>query len=168
MSSIPLKPWLLDVLPSNLRPSDDGDFLVCICSSVSKDMGSPIVHASLILSIPGYYAGAGDVFSALLLGHLERPLRRLSADETSLSRAVSMAVTKTHAIMQLTYEYNRSLPEEERPETDDEKDSADPVRRIRRARGRELRIIQGRDIISAFNQDARRMTVWQSFWDENS
>jgi pyridoxine kinase len=168
MSSIPLHPWLLDVLPSNLRPSDDGDFLVCVSSSASKDMG-PVVHASVVPRIPGYYPGAGDVFSALVLGHLEGPFRRLSADETSLSLAVSMAITKVHAILQLTYEYNQSLPKEERPETDDEKDGADPVRRIRRARGRELRIIQGHDVIRAFNQDdARRMTVWRNFWDEDS
>jgi len=83
-----------------------------------------------------------------------------------LSYATSMAVTKTHAILSVTYEHAQNLPEEERLPTDDEKDALDPERKIRRMRGRELRLIQGQDIIRNTDiADCRRMEAWTEFWN---
>ena len=131
------------------------------------------MHAQYVPLIPGYFSGVGDLFSALLLGHFETKAIHSclpSDDETSqtpLSYATSMALTKTHAVLESTYQYTLTLPEDERQLTDVEKDAADPVRKLRRMRGRELRLVQaeGQQIIRAVdNINLRRMGVWIDFW----
>jgi pyridoxine kinase len=133
ISSIPLKQWLLDALPQQIRPSGDvdiltpTDYLLCVCSlSTIHTTFKSVVHARVVPLIPGYYSGVGDLFSALLLGHYHTDFpSHLHQSETPLSHATSQALAKTHDILNRTYEYSKSLPEEERQATDDEKDATE-------------------------------------------
>ncbi|KAJ7623606.1 Ribokinase-like protein [Roridomyces roridus] len=159
ISSIPLSPWLKDALPasisSNLDP--DANHLLCIASSATTDTST--VHAQTVQQLPGYFSGVGDLFSALLLAHYD------PQSPSAVSRAASQALTKTHAMLRLTHEYAETLPEEDRQGTDDEKDAADPLRKVRRMRGRELRLIQGQDILRGIGlQDTRELQPWADFW----
>jgi pyridoxine kinase len=82
-----------------------------------------------------------------------------------LPRAVSLALTKTYAILRLTNKYASSLPPDERTTTDDELDEKDPGRRIRRMRGRELRLVQGRRILGGEAMgELRLLREWEDFW----
>lgn len=169
ISSIPLRDWLLDCLPEDIRPSmssDDG-FLLCISSSADKsDSGPSIVHASTVPTIPGYFSGVGDLFSALVLAHYDTTSDALQPGDTPVSAAASQALSKTHGILSLTHEHALSLPEEERLPTDEELDVKEPTRRIKRMRGRELRLIQGQDIIRGTKKvEYRKMQPWNTFWD---
>ena len=167
ISSIPLKPWLLDILPATARPpSPDGsEFLACIASS-QEASSTATVHASCFPCLPGYFSGVGDLFSALVLAHFDRSEPTAPAPaETPLSRAVSHAVSKTHAMLVLTHEAAAALPEDERTATDEEQDALEPMRKIRRMRGRELRLIQGQNIIRGVQPiEYRRLQFWDGFW----
>jgi pyridoxine kinase len=178
ISSMPLRQWLIDELPEAIRPqnctADDDGYLLCLCSSTAnaeRSMAVSTVHAQFVPLIPGYFVGVGDLFSALLLGHF-RP-EELPASEcngppqTPLSHATSMALTKTHGVLNSTYQYTLTLPEDERSSTDVEKDAAEPSRKIKRMKGRELRLVQpeGQDIIRGVGSiDIRRMSPWLDFW----
>jgi pyridoxine kinase len=179
ISSIPLKQWLIDELPEAMRPleliSEDDDYLLCLCSSivnVGENKGLSAVHAQFVPLIPGYFVGVGDLFSALLLGHFQSeellpPPEGEDPKQTPLSYATSMALTKTHGLLKATYQYTLTLPEDERQPTDDEKDAAEPVRKLKRMRGRELRLVQpeGQDIIRGVGSiDTRRTSPWLNFW----
>ncbi|OCH89801.1 Ribokinase-like protein [Obba rivulosa] len=172
ISSIPLRDWLRDALPSHMQPPpSDLDHLVCICSSVpERGEGTPhpsAVHAQHIPCLPGYFSGVGDLFSALVLAHYApaAPTPHPDVAPSPLASAVSQALTKTHAILALTHTFATTLPEEERLPTDEEADAREPDRRIRRMRGRELRLIQGQDIIRGEEPvDCRRMEPWVDFW----
>ncbi|KAI0028936.1 Ribokinase-like protein [Vararia minispora EC-137] len=172
ISSIPIKKWLYDLLPRHIRPSEAADneedvasYLLCVASSRVTDGSYPAsVSAACVPIIPGYFSGVGDLFSALVLGHYN-PSSSSTAPE-SLSRAASLALTKTHAILQLTYEYSESLPPEDRQPTDEELDAQDPTRRIRRMSGRELRLVQGQDILrGAAALPVRELRIWDGFWN---
>jgi pyridoxine kinase len=81
---------------------------------------------------------------------------------------VSLALTKTHAILRLTENHASSLPPDERTTTDDELDEKDPERLIRRMRGRELRLVQGRKILSGDAMgELRWLKEWVDFWGPN-
>lgn len=164
ITSIPLQPWLLAALPQNIKPVSGSDHLLCISSSSSRGSTTPsIVHAQCVPLIPGYFSGVGDLFSALLLAHF-RPTHAKS-DDQDLSRATSQALTKTHAVLLRTHEYAVGLPEEDRQASDDEKDRANPTRKTKRMRGRELRLVQSQDIIRGIGQtEERQMIPWTSFW----
>ncbi|KAF5362554.1 hypothetical protein D9756_002126 [Leucocoprinus leucothites] len=148
------------------------------------------VHAACIPLIPGYFSGVGDLFSALVLAHFHpNPISRpasssnelvtqrsqspspptnLSRPLTPLSYAASLAVIKTHAILVKTYEYASSLPPDEREPSDDELDSKNPMRRVKRMRGRELALIQGQDIIRGIGltpENVQWMDEWDAFWE---
>ncbi|EPQ56186.1 Ribokinase-like protein [Gloeophyllum trabeum ATCC 11539] len=177
ISSMILKPWLKEALPDHIRPSnaeqDRADYLLCLCSTSSNTENPDdlsMVHAYAIPCVPGYFSGVGDLFSAMVLAHLEptvspADLEQLGTGQTPLSYATSMAVTKTHAVLSVTYEYSQSLPEDERLPTDDEKDKEDPERKIRRMKGRELRLVQAQDIIRSTSiEECRRMEPWTTFW----
>ncbi|KAL1737857.1 Ribokinase-like protein [Schizophyllum fasciatum] len=156
LSSIPLTPWLLDALPASLRPTTHTDQLLCITS----DAAEHAVHARCVPLIPGYFSGVGDMFSALTLAHFVP-----EAGAGALANAVSLALAKTHAVLERTHEYALGLPEEERQSTDDEKDAAEPLRKTRRMRGRELRLIQSQDILRQQELDPQeRMQLWDGFW----
>ena len=166
ISSIPLKGWLKDFLPAPLRPpsdSSDTDYLACIASSRQGNT----VHIACFPCLPGYFSGVGDLFSALVLAHFDDTAAQETAEgETPLSRAASLAVSKTHAILSLTHEAALALPEDERQATDEELDAREPMRKIRRMRGRELRLIQGQDIIRGTQSiDYRGLRPWERFWD---
>lgn len=175
ISSIPLKSWLLDALPAHIRPavSEEGEgYLLCISSSWTAGVGT--LHAHCVPLIPGYFSGVGDLFSALLLGHFH-PLpastpATTAEGETPLSRATTRALTLTHSLLALTYAHSLTLPPREREATDDEKDMQDPGRRIRRMRGRELRIVQGQGILRGerIKEEERTMQVWAGFWESGA
>ena len=156
VSSIPMKPWLAEFIPKEIPKGQPTD-LLCISSS-RRDLGkSSVVHACAVPLIPGYFSGVGDLFSALVLAHFDPDGR------SPLSDAVGKALTKTHAIVRLTETYTKALEEADRTSTDDELDERDPMRRVRRMRGRELRLIQGQDIIRGEGL-GRAMKAWESFW----
>lgn len=167
-----------EALPQELQPSPgehdpDVDFLLCIASSVekpSRDGPLSTVHTRVIPCIPGYFSGVGDLFSALVLAHYENTTsipRNHTCNglkhDTPISRAVSQALTKTHAILTMTHEHSLSLPEEERLPTDEELDKSEPERQVKRMKGRELKLIQGQDIIRG-SVDPCRMDWWTDFW----
>lgn len=179
ISSIPLKQWLVDALPTHLRPQNleasDIDYLLCICSSTVDLEGSKsisVVHTQFVPLFPGYFSGVGDLFSAMLLGHYQSEESILPSEgnvpqQTPLSYATSMALTKTHAVLESTYNYTLNLPEDERQPTDAEEDAADPVRKVKRMKGRELRLVQpeGQNIIRGLGSiDIRVMEPWLDFW----
>lgn len=189
ISSIPLKPWLRTSVPPAAQPADpdsaNADFLACITSAAAKPTlgreegpARHVVHARCIPCIPGYFSGVGDLFSALVLGHF-RPApgaptsagpADTSADadaaECPLAVAVSHALSKTHAILTLTHEHAQRLPEEDRLPTDEEHDAREPERKVRRMRGRELKLIQGQDIIrGSAETEYFRMVPWEGFWE---
>ncbi|KAH9857303.1 Ribokinase-like protein [Lenzites betulinus] len=162
ISSIPLKPWLTELLPTHLRPpadSTDASFLACIASSRGDDAS---VYATCFPCLPGYFSGVGDLFSALVLAHFHDGV---SHEESPLSRAASQAVSQTHAMLSLTHEAASALPEDERLVTDEELDAREPMRKIKRMRGRELRLIEGQDIIRGVRPiQYRRLEPWAGFW----
>lgn len=166
ISSIPLRKWLIDLLPPGVRPPDGSgtDYLLSIVSS-AQDLDSPapsLVYARYVPLIPGYFSGVGDIFSALVIAHYEPSTS--SAPGSAISWAVSQALAKTHAILCLTQEHAAQLPEEDRLPTDDELDEKEPARVVRRMKGRELRVIQGQDIIRSDRFTDARMELWEGFW----
>lgn len=180
ISSIPLKPWLVELIPEESRPQTDQEFLLCITSSKrpSSSKTSPLsdVHICCIPLIPGYFSGVGDLFSALVLAHFTPSTSDSNSSassasatqpESPLAHATSLALTKTHAILQLTHNYASSLPAEDRTTTDEELDANQPERKIRRMKGRELRLIQGQDILRGTKDamgEVRKMHAWEGFW----
>lgn len=177
ISSIPLKQWLVDALPPSIRPPH-GDHLLCITSSVSgahhpSDSSSgaapSLVHAQCVSTIPGYFSGVGDLFSALLLAHFHPHTKPKAPSATALSEAASQALAKTHTLLQVTHEQSMRLPAEERQPSDDELDGVDPLRRTRRMRGRELALIQGQNIIRGMELDnTLPLKQWDAFWSQDS
>ncbi|KAJ7746795.1 Ribokinase-like protein [Mycena maculata] len=166
ISSIPLAEWLKGALPSSLSAGLDPDskHLLCISSSTTPGASSTSeVHAQTVQLLPGYFSGVGDLFSALLLAHFVP--NGASSGSGAVSRAASQALTKTHAMLRLTHEHSKTLPEGDRQATDDEKDAADPLRKVRRMRGRELRLVQGQDILRGIGlKDVRELEPWTGFW----
>ena len=158
VSSIPMKPWLAEFLPEEIPQGQSTD-LLCISSSRSAPEKSAVVHACTVPLIPGYFSGVGDLFSALVLAHF------YPNGKSPLPDAVGKALTKTHAIVQLTHAYSQTLEEADRTSTDDELDEKDPMRVVRRMRGRELRLIQGQDIIRGEGR-TREMKPWEMFWGQ--
>ncbi|KAI0765649.1 Ribokinase-like protein [Trametes elegans] len=169
ISSIPLKHWLGALLPPRVRPpadAADGDFLACIASSRLDGAGTSAVYANSFPCLPGYFSGVGDLFSALVLAHFEHAAQgNGEGAEPPLARAAALAVSKTHAMLTLTHEAALTLPEDERQATDEELDAREPMRKIRRMRGRELRLIQGQDIIRGTQTiEYRQLEPWTDFW----
>jgi pyridoxine kinase len=181
ISSSPVEEWLKDLIPPNIHASADDheQSLLCLASVRTANSDSTsnrppsMVYAACIPLIPGYFSGVGDLFSALVLGHYSA-----AADNDGgalypptlppLPRAVSLALTKTHAVLRLTVKYASSLPPDERTTTDDELDKKDHERLIRRMRGRELRLIQGRKILSGEAMgELRWLKEWVDFWGPN-
>lgn len=176
---MPLRQWLIDELPAEMRPPKvdseewcENGYLLCLCSSTVDLEGInslSAVHARFVPLLPGYFSGVGDLFSAFLLGHFQKKelLPLPEGHETPLSYATSMALTKTHAVLESTYQYTLTLPEDERQPTDVEMDIADPARKIRRMRGRELKLVQpeGQNIIRGVGDiNIRHMDLWTNFW----
>lgn len=156
-----------------IQNTTDTEQLLCIASSSSPEsaQGRPIVYAQSVPLIPGYFSGVGDLFSALLLAHFPPPVtsNNDTALESSFKRpiahAAAHALAVTHHILRLTHAHAITLPEHERLSTDDEADDLEPLRRTRRMRGRELRLIQGQAAIRGVGVDVKPMAVWEDFWD---
>ncbi|KAI0701478.1 Ribokinase-like protein [Cytidiella melzeri] len=177
ISSIPLRRWLRDALPQNLQPPTcdeiaDTDFLLSIVSSTEgRTAGNALstVHARYIPCLSGYFSGVGDLFSALVLAHYEppkiAPLSPWDGSTTVIAYAVSQALSKTHAILKMTHEFAARLPEAERLPSDEELDKKEPDRVVRRMRGRELKLIQGQDVIRSV-EPVEEMGLWRTFWAE--
>lgn len=169
ISSIPLTPWLADVIPSDVKPADGqavDQYLLCLASSSHRGASPALVHAQCVPLIPGYFSGVGDLFSALFLAHFD-PSIEPSPEETPASHAASYALAKTHAILRLTEEHASLLPQDERTQTDDELDHEKPLRKAKRMRGRELRLVQGQDIIRQLSLkagDIGPLAPWSRFW----
>ncbi|KAF9479560.1 bud site selection protein 16 [Pholiota conissans] len=178
ISSIPLKSWLAEALPSTIRPpKEPSDYLLCIASSFppkdsftnghSLHQPHSTIHAQCVPLIPGYFSGVGDLFSALLLAHFHPDETPETLHATPLSAAVSQALSKTHAVLVMTQAIANSLPEEERLPSDDELDKLNPLRKIRRMRGRELALIRGQDLIRGIGiTHVREMMLWDGFWGD--
>jgi pyridoxine kinase len=181
ISSIPVEEWLKDLIPPDIRSlgGDQEQSLLCLASVRTANSGSTssrpssTIYAACIPFIPGYFSGVGDLFSALVLGHYSATADNDGSVSSPsnlppLPRAVSLALTKTHAILRLTVKYASSLPPHERTTTDDELDQKDPERLIRRMRGRELRLVQGRKILSGEAMgELRWLKEWVDFWGPN-
>lgn len=177
VSSMPLTPPVEAGLPVDLRSSSTGTDLICISSSFSPDP-SERVNASELSSVyvqrfpclPGYFSGVGDLFSALVLAHYRPPSlpalpQSAPRTQSPLSIATSHALSKTFSILEFTTEQVLSLPEDERTLSDDEADNADPERKVKRMRGRELKLIQGQDILRGERPiETRWMAAWEDFW----
>ena len=169
ISSIPLKPWLTAILPNTVRAQITpafSEYLLCISST--KTPQNSIVHTCAVPCLPGYFSGVGDLFSALVLAHFDHTQQH-PPPMTALSVAATLALTKTHSILTLTHTCALALPSEDRTITDDDLDLQDPSRKIRRMRGRELRLVQGQEILRKGYNDKfdllRKMELWQEFWE---
>lgn len=175
------------VTPSSLVPveTDDVAFtsekLLCLTSSVlsaprsSSNSKQPVsipftseIHVAMLPKIKGYFSGVGDLFSALILGHFTPALSGVGDEDTAgnqaLCTATSNALSITQAILIRTNAHSSSLPAEDCPPSDDEKDTQDPDRHVKRMKARELRIIQGVEDILRPN-GAVELHAWDSFWE---
>lgn len=160
------------------------ELILCISSSVSDDDEFPIVHALAVPRLKGYFSGVGDLFSALVLAHYDAspslPTNGATPElpTSALSRAASRALHTTQAVIRRTQDHLLSLASASSQDsasasadayTDDELDAREPLRRVRRMRTRELRLIQSRDDILACagkNEKVEEMRPWRGFWRE--
>lgn len=169
VSSIPLRPWLREALPAYAQPSGgdaDASYLLCIASSATDTTKGPApsaVHTRAVTCIPGYFSGVGDLFSALVLAHFRTT--QGASGGSHLAHAAAQALEKTHAILELTDAHAAALPEEDRLPTDEELDAREPERKVRRMKGRELRLVQGQDIIRSAALADAKMSSWEGFWE---
>lgn len=182
ISSIPLNDGLAATLPDWLRRqiSTSGvpgegtsieDSLMCITSSaLAGDPELPsIVHALHIPRIPGYFSGVGDLFSALVLAHFHPSSIVKDSSQTTLSYAVAKASQTTHALLWRTHHYSMSLPPEDRTVSDVELDAKDIERKVRRMKGRELRLVKEQSLIlgkdlNTHGMELQDMKEWIRFW----
>ncbi|PFH50940.1 hypothetical protein AMATHDRAFT_192197 [Amanita thiersii Skay4041] len=174
LTSILLDSWLLPHLPPTLRPEElspsttsDPSHILCLTSQRNPSTdpnNSPIstIYARTVPLIPGYFSGVGDLFSALLLGYYQ------PSSPTPLQSAATHALSVTHAVLAFTYTRTLSLPKDEQYPTDDESDAKEPLRKARRARGRELALIQAQDLlrhgIAHPSVPEYPLELWSDFW----
>ncbi|KAI0251478.1 hypothetical protein BJV78DRAFT_1282531 [Lactifluus subvellereus] len=104
-----------------------------------------------------YFSGVGDLFSALVLGHYFPSTSPPAPPDTSNPSLPPSSPPPSSA---------RVLTPPRGPhDTDDELDEADPERRIRWMRGRELRLVQSRRILSGEAMgELRLLKEWDDFW----
>ncbi|QRW02447.1 thiamine biosynthesis protein [Ceratobasidium sp. AG-Ba] len=148
------------------------EFILCVSSSASDDPNAtPKVHALAVPRIKGYFSGVGDLFSALVLAHFDpsSSLESTTPSTTPLSRAAARALHTTHSVLRRTQEHALKLAADTSSAyTDDELDSNEPLRRVRRMRTRELRIVQSREDILAIGDgrvEVPEMKPWDNFWE---
>jgi len=143
-------------------------YILCVASTTAEGgAGGDIsrVHAIAVPKINGYFSGVGDLFSALLVAHYDPSTS--NDGHTPISWAATKAVNTIHAVLLQTQSYYVSLPEDDRPDTDSEKDKADMKRRARRMKFRELRLVQALDVIRLEgSQVLGDLTEWKDFWTE--
>lgn len=144
----------------------DEEVLVCFASTFTD--GELETFAFALPTIRGYFSGVGDLFSALVLGHYQRP-DDPATNLPPLPFAVSCALLTVQQILLRTHLYSLTAagsgtstpkPLREGPPAPDsiipsdaELDSApplnpsDPKRKARRMRLREMRVVQERALI---------------------
>jgi pyridoxine kinase len=184
ISSIPISDALAGTLPEWLRTEtsasgvvlekpDAGEPLLCITSSALADESEvpSVVHSLYIPRIPGYFSGVGDLFSALVLAHFHNSSRVNDPSQTPLSYAVAKSCQTTHALLWRTHRHSMSLPAEDRTTSDPELDARDIDRKVRRMKGRELRLVKDQDLILGKGLDAdgcglQEMREWSQFWPD--
>jgi pyridoxine kinase len=182
ISSIPLNDGLVATFPEWLRTQISTSGITSESTSVEKSLlcitssaleGDPkfssVVHALHIPCIPGYFSGVGDLFSALVLAHFHRSPSVEDSSQTALSYAVGKACQTTHALLWRTHRYSMTLPPEDRTVTDVELDTKDIERKVRRMKGRELRLVKEQALILGkdLNTDGKavsQMKEWKEFW----
>lgn len=146
--------------PAN--PIYSSETLLCLCSSTTPS--GPNTSRVGVIAVPkirGYFSGVGDLFSALVLAHFDSDTHGERALETATARAVNT----THSILVDTQRHYVDLPEDDRPDTDTEKDTLDAARRPKRMKARELRIIQALDRIRSTScEPLGEMIEWKDFW----
>jgi len=179
---------------------ENGEWLLCVSSSKVEE-GKFLTHAMRVRKIEGYFSGVGDLFSALVCGHYrtanptsaseapQNPLfpnvnggtngfrmtyAKKSPPQTTISQASYFALLKTVHILRATQDYYVSvyLKDRELNMTDEENDKLDPMRVVRRMRGRELRLVQCQDVLRrkvlgefgtrAIGDDG--MIYWDDLW----
>jgi pyridoxine kinase len=111
-------------------------------------------------------------------GHVMMRYDYKAPPQTPISHATYMALLKTVHILRATQDYFVSTYSKlqdggEVNMTDEEKDKLDPMRVVRRMRGRELRLVQCQDVLRrrvlgefgmrAIGDDG--MIYWNDFWD---
>lgn len=143
--------------------SPDEDVLVCFASSC---VGGRIeTYAFALPTIRGYFSGVGDLFSALTLGHYKNP--EDASRPTPLVHAVSKALLGVQQVLLKTHLYSLSVSASgsttPRPlkdhgyesviPSDTELDNAvplnpaDPKRKAKRMRIREMRVVPERRLL---------------------
>ncbi len=147
----------------------EGDEEVLVCFSSTYAVGELETYAFALPTIRGYFSGVGDLFSALVLGHYQRP-ENSPTDLPPLPFAVSRALLTVQQILLRTHLFSLNTagsgtatpkPLREGPPepdsiipSDTELDNAeplnpsDPKRRARRMRVREMRVVQERALIA--------------------
>lgn len=166
--------------------------LVCF-SSTYKD-GQLETHAFALPTVRGYFSGVGDLFSALVLGHYQRP-EGPALNVDPLVDAVSRSLLTVQQILLRTHLYSlnvaasgtatprplhesaqrQELPPDSVIPSDTELDDApplnpsDPKRKARRMRLRELRIIPERKMITNTGQGWPGVRIdWNAVNDEKA
>ncbi|KAI0289574.1 Ribokinase-like protein [Russula brevipes] len=172
ISSIPMERWLRDLTPPHIRSSasDEEQSLLCLASVRVTGDGSGTasrfpssVYAGCVPLIKGYFSGVGDLFSAFC--YFANSNSNAVALPSPAPTCRFARADENYAILRLTDKYASSLPPDERTTTDDELDEKDPGRRIRRMRGRELRLVQGRRILGGEAMgELRLLREWEDFW----
>lgn len=148
--------------------SPEDDVLVCFASSCTD--GHIETHAFALPTIRGYFSGVGDLFSALTLGHYKNPEATDSTSKPSLVLAVSKALLgvqqvllKTHLYFlsvsasgastprplkaQESNNYESVIPSDTELDNAAPLNPADPKRKARRMRIREMRVVQERRLL---------------------
>ncbi|GJJ11422.1 hypothetical protein Clacol_005655 [Clathrus columnatus] len=161
ISSIPLSGALLSARPHWFQDMQQRNFLLCIASAASKT-GISVVHTMFIPQLKGYFVGVGDFFSAMVLGHFRETV---NGEPPTLAHAVASACRITYALLLRTNYHVLTYPEV----GGDGLDASDIERRVRQMRGRELRIVQERELIIKHDITEHLlggdMEEWNNFWE---
>lgn len=146
----------------------EGDEEVLVCFASTWNCSTLETFAFALPTIRGYFSGVGDLFSALVLGHYQRP-EEPASQLPPLAFAVSRALLTVQQILLRTHLHSLTVaasgtatpkPLHEGPPASDsiipsdtELDNApplnpsDPKRKARRMRLREMRVVQERALI---------------------
>ncbi|KAK4689995.1 hypothetical protein P7C73_g79, partial [Tremellales sp. Uapishka_1] len=152
----------------------EDEVLVCFASTLLPTTQAMETYAFALPTIRGYFSGVGDLFSAMVLAHFQRPENETEERDQlpDLPHAVSKALLTVQQILLKTHLYTlaessvsgaatpRPLHHPSSPlvssviPSDAELDAqaplnpTDPKRKAKRMRMRELRVVQERALIA--------------------